>query len=329
MAASWSYPKSFINGEVLTHTDLNAQFQTIPNNCGVASGIATLNSSTLAVEYPANAQATKSAGKICKWGTSEAFQCSALTATAIAGTTGAFSGQITSTVTTDTAPLVIASTTEVANLKAATATTATTATNLSMNGEASNSTSNLSATFTVTIASPAVFTSAGHGLDNDDAVHFTTTGALPTGLLPNYIYWVVNKSTNTFEVSLTPGGASVNTSGSQSGTHTWTEDTALYFSNVTSGDRIFVTANLSHTTAAAGYKYLQIEQYQGTATILFNKTLSTLRQTCLADSYPIAIRINITGICRIVGTGTLVLRSIGPAGTSITNELYAVFLKKQ
>ncbi len=52
-------------------------------------------------------------------------------------TTLSMSGQLTSTLATGTAPLVIASTTEVANLKAATATLATTATNMAMTGEAS------------------------------------------------------------------------------------------------------------------------------------------------------------------------------------------------
>lgn len=59
---------------------------------------------------------------------------------AITASTISASGQITSTVSTGTAPLVIASTTEVANLKVATATlatTATTANNLAMTGEAS------------------------------------------------------------------------------------------------------------------------------------------------------------------------------------------------
>lgn len=56
---------------------------------------------------------------------------------AITVSTISATGQITSTLATGTAPLVVASTTEVANLKAATATLATTATNMAMTGEAS------------------------------------------------------------------------------------------------------------------------------------------------------------------------------------------------
>jgi microcystin-dependent protein len=77
-----------------------------------------------------------------------------------------------------------------------------------------------SATATMTIASPCVVTWTGHGLRNNMPVKFTTTGALPTGLLAGRTYWIVNKATDTFNVALTPGGTAINTSGSQSGTHT-------------------------------------------------------------------------------------------------------------
>lgn len=81
------------------------------------------------------------------------------------------------------------------------------------------------ATFTVTIASPAVFTINNHGLQNGDAIVLTTTGALPTGLTASpsnaaTIYYVINAATNTFQVSTTLNGTAVNTSGAQSGTHT-------------------------------------------------------------------------------------------------------------
>jgi microcystin-dependent protein len=77
-------------------------------------------------------------------------------------------------------------------------------------------------TFTVTLASPGVFTLNSHGLVAGDQVYFTTTGALPTGLSANTLYYVISAglTTNAFEVSATRGGAAVNTSGSQSGTHT-------------------------------------------------------------------------------------------------------------
>ena len=71
--------------------------------------------------------------------------------------------------------------------------------------------------FTVTIATPAVFT-LGYSLINGTAVTLTTTGYLPTGLVPGTVYYVVNASGSTCNLSATVGGAAINTSGSQSGT---------------------------------------------------------------------------------------------------------------
>lgn len=78
----------------------------------------------------------------------------------------------------------------------------------------------LPGTFTVTIASPAVVTKNGHGFIDGDTVFLMTSGELPTGLTANSCYYVINKATNTFQLSLTRGGTAINTSGSQSGTHT-------------------------------------------------------------------------------------------------------------
>ena len=75
--------------------------------------------------------------------------------------------------------------------------------------------------FTVTIASPGVFTKTNHGFVAGDQVIFSTTGALPTGLNNRTRYFVLSTglTANTFRVSTTNGGTAVNTSGSQSGTH--------------------------------------------------------------------------------------------------------------
>ena len=72
-------------------------------------------------------------------------------------------------------------------------------------------------TFTVTIATPGVITSTV-SLPINTAITFTTTGALPTGLLVGTIYYVLTTGT-TFSVATTVGGSPVNTSGSQSGVH--------------------------------------------------------------------------------------------------------------
>lgn len=77
-------------------------------------------------------------------------------------------------------------------------------------------------TFTVIIASPGVFTKSAHLFRDGMMCRLTTTGALPTGLAINTTYFVVNSATNTFNLAATEGGSAINTSGSQSGTHTIT-----------------------------------------------------------------------------------------------------------
>jgi hypothetical protein len=77
------------------------------------------------------------------------------------------------------------------------------------------------ASFTVTIASPAVVTTS-ISLVNNTPVVLTNSGypsALPTGLSVGTTYYVKSSTGTTFNLSLTPGGAAINTSGSQSGTH--------------------------------------------------------------------------------------------------------------
>lgn len=76
------------------------------------------------------------------------------------------------------------------------------------------------ATVTMTIASPCVVTDTAHGLSANAPVVFLTTGAMPTGLTAGTWYYVLSPTTNAYNVSATPGGAAINTSGSQSGTIT-------------------------------------------------------------------------------------------------------------
>jgi len=77
-------------------------------------------------------------------------------------------------------------------------------------------------TVTMTIASPAVFTLNSHGLILNDTVTFTTTSALPTGIVAGTTYFVMSTglTTNTFQLSATLSGTAITTTGSQSGTHT-------------------------------------------------------------------------------------------------------------
>lgn len=74
------------------------------------------------------------------------------------------------------------------------------------------------ATCTISIASPAVITQANIYVAGQ-RVFFRTTGALPTGIDANQVYYVsaTGLTTSSFQISATSGGASINTSGTQSG----------------------------------------------------------------------------------------------------------------
>jgi hypothetical protein len=71
-----------------------------------------------------------------------------------------------------------------------------------------------------TIASPGKVNVVGHGYGVNDQVVFSTTGTLPTGLVAGTVYFVRNLTANDFEVSATSGGASINFTGSATGTAT-------------------------------------------------------------------------------------------------------------
>ncbi len=76
----------------------------------------------------------------------------------------------------------------------------------------------LGGTVTFTIATPCVATFSVL-LAEGTAVQFSTTGALPTGLTAGTTYYLRNVDGVTANLSATPTGAIINTSGSQSGVH--------------------------------------------------------------------------------------------------------------
>lgn len=77
---------------------------------------------------------------------------------------------------------------------------------------------------TATIANATdIWTSAAHGFTVDQKVRLTNSGgALPAGFLAFTDYWVIagNLAANTFQLSATKGGATVNATGDGTGTHT-------------------------------------------------------------------------------------------------------------
>lgn len=85
-------------------------------------------------------------------------------------------------------------------------------------------------TATITIATPGVVTRNAHGLAADTPIRFTTTGTLPGGVTQGTTYFVLatDLSANTFKFSTSVGGAAVETTGSQTGTHTLLKMVSAY-----------------------------------------------------------------------------------------------------
>lgn len=111
------------------------------------------------------------------------------------------------------------------------------------------------ATCTITIASPGVVTAPAHGKAADSTVRFLTTGALPTGLTADTVYYVRNPTANTFEVSATAGGGSINTSGSQSGTHyVYGNSRRMLTGDIASVSHTHAEADVTGLTAALAAK---------------------------------------------------------------------------
>ena len=102
-------------------------------------------------------------------------------------------------------------------------------------------------TVTITIASPGVVTFTSHGFLGGERIIFRTTGALPTGITAGTVYFVKFIDANTFNFATTSGGSNVNTSGSQSGTHTLNSESILMTSatqaNVTNPIRVRMKDN--------------------------------------------------------------------------------------
>jgi hypothetical protein len=175
----------------------------------------------------------------------------AQTATITAGAT--FTGSISGTTLTVTA--VTGGTIGIGQVISGTGVTVGTSITALVSGTGSTGTYTVSASQTVSsttitaVATPGVVT-VSSAPNNDNLVIFSTTGALPTGLTAGTAYYVVNRTSSTFQVSATFGGAAINTSGySQSGTQTATWYTLI---NTTSGAG---TATITQTLSTLYFNY--------------------------------------------------------------------------
>ena len=85
-------------------------------------------------------------------------------------------------------------------------------------------------TFTTDFGTDEKLDIATNGLTNNERVTVSSSTTLPAGLSNKVVYYVVNASTNDFELSLTESGTAVNITDNGTGTHTarvWTTATLV------------------------------------------------------------------------------------------------------
>ena len=100
---------------------------------------------------------------------------------------------------------------------------------------------NTTGTATMTIATPCVVTWGSATQLDGTAVVFSTTGALPTGLVVGTTYYIKNRSGGTFNLVATFGGTTlINTTGTQSGTHTCRAASTLPSERLTGTDPLWL-----------------------------------------------------------------------------------------
>lgn len=71
---------------------------------------------------------------------------------------------------------------------------------------------------TFTTGVPGVVNCVSHGLSNGDPIAVRSTGTLPSPLIDAKVYFVSNKTDDSFELSVTSGGSSITLSGTPTGT---------------------------------------------------------------------------------------------------------------
>lgn len=238
---SGTYPNPDIASGVIINADVNASAAIAYSKLNLATSVVNADvSGSAAIAY--SKLATLSTGSVVL-GNAGTPTATALTGDVTVGATGVTAigtSKVTSGMVVDGTIATTDLTAAVANALTPTGSILPTALRaastgyLMCDGAASSRTTNATlfaaiapslGTVTVTIAAPGVFTLTNHALAIGDTVYLTTTGALPTGLTANTLYYVATvPSTSTFTLATTYAnalaGTRITTSGSQSGVHT-------------------------------------------------------------------------------------------------------------
>jgi len=116
-------------------------------------------------------------------------------------------------------------------------------------------------TCTISNASPAVVTRNNHGLLTNYSLTFSSTATLPTGITAGQVYYVINPTSNTFQISTVKGGGAVTTTSAGSGTFSYTP------------------TGLTTTLLRENYQYISMTVYQPNDYATVETTATATAQT--------------------------------------------------
>ena len=198
---------------------------------------------------------------------------------------------------------------------------------------------------TITVSTTTVINVTGHGLSVGDAIKFSSVGGtLPTGMVDTRHYFVISTgyTANSFQISLTPGGTVIGTSGSASGT--------IYYGRVKGrvGDTNFavvpvgptdksriigtklvwvgteyvVTGYQDETVTGAAYARLTLDKPLEYSVVAFGSSpslKSAVPKRTAGAAGTLTIRISLT---RVTGHDLLEIGTGSYADTNYPNEIY-------
>lgn len=170
---------------------------------------------------------------------------------------------------------------------------------------------------TMTIASPCVVSWATHGQADGTPVVFTTTGNLPTGITASTVYYIINSTANTFQVSATLDGAPIVTTGSQSGTHTATTQVHRIYESLQA-------SNTGHypTLAASSTWWLDVGPTNKWACMDLLRNTATEAASPLTIVVTPGVRVNSIALLGMVANSvTITVTSGGPTVYTTTINL--------
>jgi hypothetical protein len=203
------------------------------------------------------------------------------------------SSQITSTVATGTAPLVIASTTRVSNLNVATAgtadtfTTARTINGVSFNGSANINIPDLRGTNGTTTLATTGVTSGVNYLTTTNSVTGSAVGISTAGTDTNIGLTITTKGTGAIVIDTGTGAGQIDLKPGSSNVRIWDDNSSHYYQFVT-GDRTAnydVTLPAGNVTLTAGTSVVTTRSISTTSPLAGGGDLSANRTLSLASGY--------------------------------------------